>query len=67
MRPLYLQQESSGSRWIGCWVKPKAGVDAVLVETNLVPLLNRTLDLLPVAHRCIDTATLTQFKRKCST
>jgi hypothetical protein len=42
-----------GTHWIGGWVGPRAGLDAV-EKINVAPVGNRTLAALPIALRYTD-------------
>jgi hypothetical protein len=39
--PLYRRGTAADTRWIGAWVSPRAGLDAVN-KINIVPAWNRT-------------------------
>jgi hypothetical protein len=44
------------THWIGGWVGPTAGLDAMEKEKYLTPAGNRTTAVQPVARRYIDSA-----------
>jgi hypothetical protein len=41
-RPLYLREKAPGIQWIGGWIGPRYGLDAVKKNNKLSPAENRT-------------------------
>jgi hypothetical protein len=47
---LYLEKEVPGTHWIGGWVGPIAGLDAMRREESVAPSGDQTLMVQPVTH-----------------
>jgi hypothetical protein len=47
-------EKTFSTNWIGGWVGPRAGLDAVKKKKNLTPARQHTLAFQPVASRYID-------------
>jgi hypothetical protein len=49
--PIYTGETAPGAHWIGCWVGPRASLDAVEEKKMLTPVGNKTPDVQPITIR----------------
>jgi hypothetical protein len=50
-------KQSPGTRWIGVWMGPRAGLDAVKYRDCIAPVESRTSAVQPVARLYTDLRT----------